>query len=418
MDTKNEDYDSDVEVIADSITVNLRCPMSGSRIKHAGRFKPCLHMGCFDLDTFVELTQRTRKWQCPICLKNYCLEDIIIDPYFNQIATMMRHCGEDVTEIMVKPDGSWAAKTKGEIGDLGQWHRPDGSLFDATREVTSPLEMSRHIEKGYNLELCGSTEYGMEENTNGIVQVGKHKHTSVSSMDQLEENFGITMSRSAMGSGREEDDMSMDQRCVTDHFSPSSFIDINSISHSFDPRCGLNNSCSAPHNADIIVLSDSDEEDDNVVPGAAYGAGLVNQSSSLTAHREMANSHLKHPELYAGVRSSFGVFNNNGYDVRKHSSSYPSSIEASPIIQHLGEDTNITDSLIDLEHTSVNGSAPASGYNWASTAALSSAASIAVLDGETSTKRRSNKKFSDGPFSFPRQPRSVRKRICSKLTYF
>jgi hypothetical protein len=35
--------------------------MSGSRIKVAGRFKPCLHMGCFDLNSFVELNQRARK---------------------------------------------------------------------------------------------------------------------------------------------------------------------------------------------------------------------------------------------------------------------------------------------------------------------------------------------------------------------
>lgn len=27
----------------------------------AGRFKPCVHMGCFDLETFVELNQRSRK---------------------------------------------------------------------------------------------------------------------------------------------------------------------------------------------------------------------------------------------------------------------------------------------------------------------------------------------------------------------
>jgi hypothetical protein len=35
--------------------------MSGSRIKVAGRFKPCLHMGCFDLNSFVELNQQARK---------------------------------------------------------------------------------------------------------------------------------------------------------------------------------------------------------------------------------------------------------------------------------------------------------------------------------------------------------------------
>jgi hypothetical protein len=35
--------------------------MSGSRMKVAGRFKPCVHMGCFDLEVFVEMNQRSRK---------------------------------------------------------------------------------------------------------------------------------------------------------------------------------------------------------------------------------------------------------------------------------------------------------------------------------------------------------------------
>lgn len=30
-------------------------------MKIAGRFKPCAHMGCFDLEVFVELNQRSRK---------------------------------------------------------------------------------------------------------------------------------------------------------------------------------------------------------------------------------------------------------------------------------------------------------------------------------------------------------------------
>ncbi|KAJ6901079.1 hypothetical protein NC652_027004 [Populus alba x Populus x berolinensis] len=134
MGTTNEDSDSDLEVIAEAITVNLRCPMSGSRMKIAGRFKPCAHVGCFDLETFVKTKSTLSQgvpwlqWQCPICLKNYCLEDIVIDPYFNRITTMMGHCEEDITEIEVKPDGSWTVKTKVDIGDLRQWHFPDGSL--------------------------------------------------------------------------------------------------------------------------------------------------------------------------------------------------------------------------------------------------------------------------------------------------
>ena len=43
--------------------------MSGSRIKVAGRFLPCVHMGGFDLEVFVELNQRSRKASSPILVK-------------------------------------------------------------------------------------------------------------------------------------------------------------------------------------------------------------------------------------------------------------------------------------------------------------------------------------------------------------
>ncbi|VAH92676.1 unnamed protein product [Triticum turgidum subsp. durum] len=131
----NADSDSDIEVVADSVSVNLRCPMTGSRIKVAGRFKPCVHMGCFDLEAFVELNQRSRKWQCPICLKNYSLENLIIDPYFNRITSLIKSCGDDLSEIDVKPDGSWRAKGGAELKDLMQWHLPDGTLCMSTASV-------------------------------------------------------------------------------------------------------------------------------------------------------------------------------------------------------------------------------------------------------------------------------------------
>ncbi|GMI63389.1 SAP AND MIZ1 DOMAIN- CONTAINING LIGASE1 [Hibiscus trionum] len=74
----NGDSDSDLEVVADFFGVNLRCPMSGSRMKMARRFKPCVHMGCFDLEVFVEMNQRSRKWQCP-----HLSEELHVGEYYN-----------------------------------------------------------------------------------------------------------------------------------------------------------------------------------------------------------------------------------------------------------------------------------------------------------------------------------------------
>ena len=47
---------------------------------------------------------------------------------FNRMTSSMQSCGEDVTEIQVKPDGCWRVKPKNERGILAQWHNADGTL--------------------------------------------------------------------------------------------------------------------------------------------------------------------------------------------------------------------------------------------------------------------------------------------------
>ncbi|KAH7276482.1 hypothetical protein KP509_39G008900 [Ceratopteris richardii] len=138
-----DDSDSDLEVISECVFVNLRCPMSGSRMRIAGRFKPCIHMGCFDLHTFVELNQRTRKWQCPICLTNYSLEELIIDPFLTGVLKAMKNYGEDVVEVEMKPDGSWRPKLEGDARLKEPWRSPQGLLATAKSESYS---LANHVE--------------------------------------------------------------------------------------------------------------------------------------------------------------------------------------------------------------------------------------------------------------------------------
>lgn len=524
MGTTNEDSDSDLEVIAEAITVNLRCPMSGSRMKIAGRFKPCAHMGCFDLETFVKLNQRSRKWQCPICLKNYCLEDIVIDPYFNRITTMMGHCEEDITEIEVKPDGSWTVKTKVDIGDLRQWHFPDGSLCALTDEVTSCYKMPRQIEKGDGLKAHVSPEIRIKNNLSGIVQGRNHQLAFYSSKNQLEGSFvnhgqrTITMSSSTTGSGGDEEDPSINQD-YSGHveISPSSVNEINSICHYFDPTLAINHGSSVPSgNADIIILSDSDEENVNLVPPeTVYDTYRVNGSgSSLAVNPGITDSYLEDLALDAGANSCFGLFDTGVNDVGMSNWSYSSCTQAGPHFQLFNTDPDVSDAFIDLDHPSISCPVPMNGCTLASTPAITSggevldslacdanvdmdvglvdnpmrfvaedpslqtflpvqpvqpdlvhqptvsnhaptedwfplslsntsesfgnhtrnhdqgaakngvdlrnqlgsnqATSVAALNDEARSNRKCNKKFSDGPFSFPRQPRSVRQRVYSQ----
>ncbi|XP_062156490.1 E3 SUMO-protein ligase SIZ1-like isoform X2 [Alnus glutinosa] len=350
---ENEDTDSDVEVIADSITVNLRCPMSGSRMKVAGRFKPCAHMGCFDLDVFVELNQRSRKWQCPICLKNYSLEDIIIDPYFNRIVTMMRHCGEDITEINVKPDGSWSAKTRGEYSDLEKWHFPDGSLYIAKDEATSNLESLRQIKLEDNIEEHGNLEVGIKKNHCGV-RFTERQHVVLSYRNQMEENYEksglnvITMSSSATGSGKDDENPSINQDCGGHiDISINDGNEIISIPHDSPPAFGiLNGSSGLGEDADIIVLSDSEEENDHV--------------HSLSALPRIPDSYVEDPAPNVSVSSCLGLFNGsgsgsgNGSEIELSSWPYSLGPQAGPAFQLFGPDSDVSDAFIDLEHTSVS----------------------------------------------------------------
>ncbi|BFG22487.1 hypothetical protein CerSpe_087600 [Prunus speciosa] len=503
-----EDSDSDLEVISDSVSVNLRCPMSGCRMKVAGRFKPCVHMGCFDLETFVELNQRSRKWQCPVCLKNYSLEDIIIDRYFNRITMMMLKCGEDITEINVKPDGSWSAKTKGEFSDLAQWHLPDGSLCAGMN-----LETSRQ----FKLESCTNEHSGFMHNPCGVMEVSGHQRGPLEEEFEVCSQNVITMSSTATGSGR--DDEGMNQNC---NVSANDDNEINSASRNFDPTFAVMNGGSAQAgNADIIILSDSEEEDVHLVsPGTVYNTLPVGGSGcSLSVPPGFSGSYAQDPALKACASSSLGLFNETGNDIGMSQYPYPSGTEADPGFQLFGTDSDISDAFIDLEQTAVARSAPTNGNTLVleeilnpSRQVLNSSGSHANADLDNSlvddplafvsedsslqnflptqpsglleqsdsgqhppdsngintedwmslrlgsigeivpndieactesaktnelrlrnqcgsdkvalvkglnngarSKRENSRKFSDGPFSFPRQPRSVRQRVCLSI---
>uniref|UniRef100_A0A7N0R8M3 E3 SUMO-protein ligase SIZ1 n=1 Tax=Kalanchoe fedtschenkoi TaxID=63787 RepID=A0A7N0R8M3_KALFE len=244
-----EDTDSDNElvVIAESHVISLRCPMSGSRIKVAGRFRPCVHLGGFDLDIFLEMNQRSRKWQCPICLKNYSLADIIIDPFFNRIASMMQNCSDDITDIEVKPDGCWRVKTKNEVerrsvGELALWHFSNGSRCNFSEgEDSEKMEMP-----------CRMKQEGWSESPTG------------QNLQKV-----VPMSISASGSFREEDDHSVNQDGYGTADYISNGIEYDCVSLNFDPANQKDRvSYGAPSNADVIVLSDSEDDEPSMVAGA------------------------------------------------------------------------------------------------------------------------------------------------------
>ncbi|CAL0334048.1 unnamed protein product [Lupinus luteus] len=378
------DSDSDLEVVSDTFTINLRCPMSGSRMKIAGRFKPCVHMGCFDLDVFVEMNQRSRKWQCPICLKNYALENIIVDPYFNRITSKMMRCGEEVTEVEVKLDGSWRVKVKSEserleLGNLAQWHSPDGSVCVSNDGEVKRLETLKQV-KHEASDTPAGLKIGIRKNGNGVWEVSKPEDTNTSSGNRLKEVFGnhehvvIPMSSSGTGSGRDGDDPSVNQ-------GGSGHLDCSTTNGVELDSLYLNNGASAygytAHNTfaqadgtEVIILSDSDEDNDILIAPAVVNRNNQTDVGDYSVPPPgIVDSYIEDHSL--GGNSCLGLFPNED-DFGLHSSlwSLPSGTQAGPGFQLFGSDADVSDALVDLQHGSINYSSSLNGYSLAPDTAL------------------------------------------------
>ncbi|KAK4753793.1 hypothetical protein SAY87_001897 [Trapa incisa] len=371
------DNDSDIEIVADSITVNLRCPMSSSRMKIAGRFKPCVHMGCFDLEVFVMMNQRTRKWQCPICLRNYSLENVIIDPYYNRITTMLRHCLEDVTEIYVKPDGSWRVKTKSEsehreLGDLSQWHLPDATVcVRADENVPSEEKLMTQLEQGGS-DGSNKLKLGIRKNQDGIWEFSRpgafgnpNANIFLDKFKDHELNV-IPMSSSATGSG-EDEELSVNQDGGGNFdFSANNSMELDSVAFNVDRMFGFaeQNPVAVAGNLEVVVLSDSDEDNDMLNSSVGGYKGNMLGSSGINfslPHTGLADA-FEDPILGNGDDSCLGLLNTKDEFGGMPLWSLPPRSQADPDFQLFSSDGNVSDALVGPPYGDINCSTTINDY--------------------------------------------------------
>ncbi|KAF8083380.1 hypothetical protein N665_0776s0006 [Sinapis alba] len=414
----NADSDSDIEVVADFFGVNLRCPMSGSRMKVAGRFKPCLHMGCFDLEVFVELNQRSRKWQCPICLKNYSLEHIIVDPYFNRITSKIRHLDEELTEIEMKPDGSWRGKFKNEserrdLGVLSQWHNPDGSFFPMVDEIKHKMEMQTPVKQEGCSDGPTPLKLGIRKNRNGIWEVSKPNNNGLSSSNR-EEKLGyqelnvIPMSSSATGSGKDGDDPSVNQDAVGSFDFGNNGMELDSLSMNVDSGYKFPDSNHQPppaSNNDVIVLSDSDEEDDVVITaGPAYNENQADGGVNFPLYPVgITNSYNEDHQVVAAGNSGLGLFTNDDDDYDMRLWQLSSDAQGGPGFQLFGSDADVSDGLAGLQPGPLNcDPAINSGYSMAP-----GTSTPMVPESVGRTEADANDGLFDNPMAFSRDDPSL-----------
>ncbi len=82
---KGDPNDSDEDMVLGAIEFTLRCPLTGSRIKTPARFAGVPGLTAFDLDAFMGMVKRSKKWQCPHSMRNLPVQELMIDGYLSRI---------------------------------------------------------------------------------------------------------------------------------------------------------------------------------------------------------------------------------------------------------------------------------------------------------------------------------------------
>ena len=319
----------------------------------------------------------------------------------------MTHCGEDVTEIEVKPDGSWRVKAKSEserrdLGDLWQWHSPDGTLcIPSDGEVKAKAEMMKQVKQEGISENHPGLKLGIRKNSNGFWEVSKPEDMNTSAVDGIRDGFGhyeqkiIPMSSSATGSGREGEDPSVNQDGGGNFDFTNNGIEMDSLSLNVDSMYGIADQiASAPTGkAEVIVLSDSDDDNDMFMSsGSAYKNPRTDGGgASFSVPPVIPDSYTEDPTLGAGGTSCLGLFNGTDDEYGMPLWHIPSGNQAVPGFQLFGSDADVSDALVDLQHSSINCSSSMNGYSLAPETALGSAALI-----PNSSVGRSDADMSDG----------------------
>lgn len=96
----------DDAIAVSSQVVSLKDPMSGQRMTVPARFTDASGLQAFDLDSFLFLAQRNRKWQDPTTLKNSTVRQLQVDCFMEKVLLCVAPF-PDITEVEINDEGKW-----------------------------------------------------------------------------------------------------------------------------------------------------------------------------------------------------------------------------------------------------------------------------------------------------------------------
>ncbi|KAJ7055740.1 PINIT domain-containing protein [Mycena amicta] len=95
---------ADDDIIAGTLKLSLKCPLSFARISLPCRSAKCRHSQCFDAASWYYLMEQTTTWLCPICENILDWRELIIDGFVAEILCLTP---PSVDDVLLEADGTW-----------------------------------------------------------------------------------------------------------------------------------------------------------------------------------------------------------------------------------------------------------------------------------------------------------------------
>lgn len=101
------DYEQnqDDDIVMDTSSISLRCPLTYARMKHPMKLTSCDHVQCFDGLLFLTMQERIPSWICPVCSAQLDQNLLAVLDYMSNI---LKNTSEEVESVMLNTDGSWS----------------------------------------------------------------------------------------------------------------------------------------------------------------------------------------------------------------------------------------------------------------------------------------------------------------------
>ncbi|KAI0969362.1 hypothetical protein F4678DRAFT_440177 [Xylaria arbuscula] len=98
---------NDPDVVATSTVLSLKCPLSYTRLSTPCRSVLCLHIQCFDANSYLQLQEQGPQWICPVCNQSASFENLAVDEYVRDI---LENTTDSTEQVTIEPDGRWSTQ--------------------------------------------------------------------------------------------------------------------------------------------------------------------------------------------------------------------------------------------------------------------------------------------------------------------